>query len=228
MSPIDVDLEYGKGSNQTFTITIYSITNHNTHYCSNKYKIEGYTCTNISTRLEHAQLLCKVNQVNSIIIVIKIVLVNIDNMQNMHDVLWTKLKLSSRNFFGLEFSYLKGEELWKSKCLHSQNHCCFVFQSYAFRTWKEWQIWLLNFHLKHFILVLIDAKIVQDINQFWFWLWRHLLFQSSSPLRYENSKPKKFLDDYENKSNFFKFIHLLIENIHEIKQPQLNTKKNKK
>jgi hypothetical protein len=31
---------------------------------------------------------------------------------------------------------------------------------------------------------------------------------------------------YENKSNFFKFIHLLIENIHEIKQPQLNTKKN--
>jgi hypothetical protein len=30
---------------------------------------------------------------------------------------------------------------------------------------------------------------------------------------------------YENKSNFFKFIHLLIENIHEIKQPQLNTKK---
>jgi hypothetical protein len=74
-------------------------------------------------------------------------------------------------------------------------YCCFVFQSYAFRTWEEWQIWLLNFHLKHFILVLIDAKIVQDINQFWFWLWRHLLFQSSSPLRYENSKPKKFLDD---------------------------------
>jgi len=31
-----------------------------------------------------------------------------------------------KKLFWLEFSYLKGEELWKSKCLRSQNQNWFI------------------------------------------------------------------------------------------------------